>query len=147
MVVERVGVITDELAEAFQRLIPQLTTNHPPPSFADLQALVAFPGSVLLVARENAAGPIVGSATLSILRTPTGTHARLEDVVVDGAARGKGIGEALTKEILRLAKESGADYIALTSNPKREAANKLYQRLGFKKWETNIYRLDLKSDD
>ncbi len=142
MVIERIDVVTEELAEAFERLIPQLTVNHPPPSFADLQALVAFPGSVLLVARESAAGPIVGSATLSILRTPMGIHARLEDVIVDASMRGQGIGQALTKEILRLAKEYGADYIALTSNPKREAANKLYQRLGFKKWETNLYRYE-----
>ncbi len=144
MQIERIHEVTAELAEAFQRLVPQLTTNHPPPSFTDLQALVAFPGSLLLVARESGAGPIVGSATLSILHTPTGMHARLEDVIVDGAMRGKGIGEALTLEVIRLAKEAGADYIALTSNPKREAANRLYQKIGFKKWETNVYRYELK---
>jgi len=144
MRIEQVGEVTEELAEAFQRLMPQLTINHPPPSFADLQALVAFPGSTLLIARESDSGPIVGSATLSILRTPSGIHARLEDVVVDSAMRGKGIGAALTNEVLRLAKESGADTIALTSNPRREAANKLYQRVGFKRWETNVYRYDLK---
>src|SRR5690349_10460620 len=144
MDIQQITVATDELAQAFQRLIPQLTTNHPPPSRAELQTLVAFPGSVLLVARESEGAPIVGSATLSILCTPTGTHARLEDVIVDSALRGKGIGEALTREVLRLAKERGADYIALTSNPRREAANKLYQRLGFQKWETNVYRMDLK---
>ncbi len=141
--IERIHEVTAELVEAFQRLIPQLTTSHPPPSFADLEALVAFPGSVLLVARESDTGPIVGSATLSILRTPTGTHARLEDVVVDGAVRGKGIGEALTLEVIHLAKEAGADTIALTSNPRREAANRLYQRLGFTRWETNTYRYEL----
>jgi ribosomal protein S18 acetylase RimI-like enzyme len=143
--IERVYEITDELAQAFQHLVPQLTTKHPPPSLVELQALISFPGSVLLVARNGAGGPIVGSATLSILHTPTGIHARLEDVVVDDSMRGKGIGGALTQEVLRLAKESGADYIALTSNPKREAANRLYQRVGFQKWETNVYRLDLKS--
>src|SRR5689334_8754558 len=143
MVIERVDSVTDELAQAFGRLIPQLTTNHPPPSFADLQALVAFPGSVLLVARGSAGGPVVGAATLSILRTPTGVHARLEDVIVDPGMRGKGIGEALALEVIRLAREAGASDIALTSNPRREAANRLYQRIGFKKWETNVYRLDL----
>ena len=139
--IERVYEVTAEIAEAFRRLVPQLTTNHPAPSFADLQALVAFPGSVLLVAREGQAGPILGSATLSLMRTPTGVHARLEDVIVDGAARGQGLGQALTLEVIRLAKEAGADYIALTSNPRREAANRLYQRLGFERWETNVYRL------
>jgi ribosomal protein S18 acetylase RimI-like enzyme len=139
--IERVSEVTAEVAEAFQRLIPQLTTNHPAPSFADLQALVAFPGSVLLIARASAAGPILGSATLSLMRTPTGVHARLEDVIVDSAARGQGLGQALTLEVIRLAQEAGADYIALTSNPRREAANHLYQRLGFERWETNVYRL------
>lgn len=144
MYIEQVTIATEELVEAFQRLMPQLTGNHPPPSLAELRTLVAFPGSRLLVARESETGPVVGSATLSILRTPTGLHARLEDVIVDASLRGRGIGEALTREVLRLAKESGADYIALTSNPRREAANKLYQRVGFQKWETNVYRLDLK---
>jgi len=143
MFIQPIHEVTDELVEAFQRLMPQLTTNHPPPSRAELQALVAFPASMLLVARESASGPIVGAATLSLLFTPSGVHARLEDVVVDGAARGKGIGAALTEEVIRLAKASGADYVALTSNPRREAANRLYQRLGFKRWETNVYRYDL----
>ncbi len=143
MLIEQVMLVTDELVEAFERLTPQLTTSHPPPSHADLQALVAFPGSTLLVARESESSAIIGSATLCIVRAPTGVHARLEDVVVDGAARGQGVGEALTREVIRLAKESGANYMALTSNPRREAANRLYQRVGFKKWETNVYRLDL----
>ena len=144
MVIEQITAVTDELVEAFQRLMPQLTTSHPAPSRADLQTLVAFPASTLLVARESDAGPIIGAATLLLLFTPSGVHAHLEDVVVDGAARGKGIGAALTEEAIRLAKASGADYVALTSNPKREAANRLYQRVGFKKWETNVYRYDLK---
>jgi ribosomal protein S18 acetylase RimI-like enzyme len=142
-VIQQVHEVTAELFDAFQRLTPQLTTNHPPPSFDDLQTLVTFPASRLLLARESDTGPIIGSATLSLLRTPTGVHARLEDVIVDSAARGRGVGEALTREVIRLAKELGADYIALTSNPRREAANRLYQRVGFKRWETNVYRMDL----
>jgi ribosomal protein S18 acetylase RimI-like enzyme len=141
-VIEHVYEVDDELVEAFRYLIPQLTTNQPP-SLAQLRALVAFPGSVLLIARESNAGPVVGSATLCMVYAPSGVHARLEDVIVDGSLRGRGIGEALTKEVLRLARESGADYVALTSNPRREAANKLYQKLGFNRWETNVYRHDL----
>ena len=144
LVIERAERVSDELVEAFRLLIPQLSGSHAAPSATELQALVDFPGSALLIARERPAGRIVGSATLSILRTPMGVHARLEDVVVDLTLRGQGIGAALTKEVLRLAAEAGADYIALTSNPKREAANKLYQSIGFKRWETNVYRYDLK---
>lgn len=143
MLIFRVDKITDEIFEAFQRLIPQLTINVPPPTRAELEALVAFEGSILLAARASADGPILGAATLSLVRAPTGLHARLEDVIVDDAARGQGLGAALTEETIRLARELGANYLALTSNPRREAANRLYQRLGFKSWETNVYRFDL----
>lgn len=143
MLIFRVDKITDEIFEAFQRLIPQLTINAPPPTRAELEALVAFEGSILLAVRANADGPILGAATLSLVRAPTGLHARLEDVIVDDAARGQGLGAALTEETIRLARELGANYLALTSNPRREAANRLYQRLGFKPWETNVYRFDL----
>lgn len=143
MLIFRVDDITDEIFQAFQRLIPQLTTNVPPPTRTELEALVAFEGSILLAVRANADGPILGVATLSLVRAPTGVHARLEDVIVDDSARGQGLGAALTEETIRLARELGANYLALTSNPRREAANRLYQRLGFKHWETNVYRFDL----
>lgn len=139
----RVDNITEEIYQSFQRLIPQLTGNVPPPTWGELEALVAFEGSILLVARLSVDGPIVGTATLSLVRAPTGVHARLEDVVVDESVRGQGVGAALTDEVIRLAREAGANYLALTSNPRREAANRLYQKLGFKRWETNVYRLDL----
>ncbi len=146
MHLERVTAATDEVYAALQHLLPQLNTSAPLPSFANLQALVAFPGSVLLVVRQpDKDAPIVGMATLSIVRAPTGVHVRLEDVVVDASLRGQGLGEALTKEAIRLAGELGANYLALTSNPRREAANRLYQRLGFKRWETNVYRYELSS--
>lgn len=146
MNIQQITRVTPELVDAFQRLIPQLSAKNPPPSPADLEKLVAFAGSILLVAREREDGPIIGAATLSLLRTPMGVHARLEDVIVDETARGQGIGGALTREVIRLAKEAGADYLALTSNPRREAANKLYQKMNFKKWETNVYRYDLDQD-
>ena len=143
MHISRVVIVTDEIYAAFQRLIPQLTTNVPPPTRADLDELVAFAGSTLLAARISEDSPIVGVATLSLVRAPTGVHARLEDVVVENAARGQGIGAALTAEVIRLAREMGANFLALTSNPRREAANRLYQQQGFKRWQTNVYRLDL----
>jgi GNAT superfamily N-acetyltransferase len=142
----RVANITNEIFYTFQTLIPQLTPNVPPPTRAELEALVAFEGSVLLAARleelEEGA-PIIGVATVSLVRAPTGVHARLEDVVVDESVRGKGVGAALTEAAIEVAREWGANYLALTSNPRREAANQLYKKLGFKRWETNVYRFDL----
>ncbi len=140
MKIEHATTSTDELFRAYRKLTPQLTANHPAPSRADVDALIATPGSITLIARyPDETGPIVGSASLVIFRVLTGIRAHLEDVVVDESARGLGIGEALTRAALRIAQESGADGVALTSNPRRVAANKLYQKIGFKRWETNLY--------
>lgn len=143
MLIFRVANIDSEILQAFQRLMPQLTTNVAPPSREQLQTLIDFQGSILLAARLHENGPILGLATVCLIRSPAGAHARLEDVVVDHAARGQGMGAALTAEALRLAREWGARYMALTSNPRRAAANQLYQKLGFHRWETNVYRFDL----
>jgi ribosomal protein S18 acetylase RimI-like enzyme len=140
--IERAASVTEEVYAAFQRLIPQLSRAKPP-SREYLERLVAFPGSILLIARHPAEGSIVGSAMLALVYAPTGIHARLEDVVVDESLRGLGIGEALTREVIRLAREAEARYIALTCNPRREAANRLYLRLGFTRWETNLYWMGL----
>ena len=140
MFIARVTAVTDGLVEAFERLLPQLKLSFPAPAREEMEALVSSTSSILLVARypdENS--PIVGILTLIIYRVPTGIRAHVEDVVVDETMRGKGIGEALMWHALRMAQEAGADGVALTSNPKREAANRLYQRLGFQPWQTNLY--------
>jgi ribosomal protein S18 acetylase RimI-like enzyme len=142
--IEKVDHVTDELVEAFERLIPQLSSSNPAPTRAELSEMVGSPAITLLVARDpDASGMIVGSLTLAMFRIPTGRRAWIEDVVVDTSLRGKGIGEALTREALRVAKESGATTVDLTSRPSREAANRLYQRVGFEKRETNVYRYKL----
>jgi GNAT superfamily N-acetyltransferase len=138
----QIEIITEanaEIYQAFQRLIPQLTNNNPPPSLDELSALVRDSASTLIIARA-ARGEIAGALTLAIYRTPTGVRSIIEDVVVDQSARGQGIGEALLKRAIELAREKGAGNIALTSNPARAAANRLYARVGFKKRETNAYQ-------
>ena len=129
----------EDLHQAFQRLVPQLTQNNPAPSLADLAALVQDASSTLLVAR-TASGQIVGALTLAVYRVPTGIRSIIEDVIVDGSARGQGAGEALMKRAIEIAREKGAGNISLTCNPSRESANRLYQRLGFKRRETNSYQ-------
>lgn len=137
--------INDEVLQAFAHLTPQLSPGSPIPTQPHLQAVLGQPGTTLLAARLD--GRICGLLTLVLFKTPMGTHAWIEDVVVDEAARGRGIGEALTREALRLAEEQGAAHVDLTSRPAREAANRLYQRVGFQRWETNLYRLLLKKKD
>lgn len=140
MLVSRAAEVTDELLDAFQRLIPQLSTTDLPPTREELSALLKSDATVLLVARlENGSKPIVGALTLILFRVPTGLRAHIEDVIVDESVRGQGIGEALTREALRLAKEFGANGVMLTSNPRRVVANKLYLKVGFKNWQTNLY--------
>jgi len=131
--------VTSELVTAFERLMPQLSSSNPPPTPADLEDLVQSQASVLLVAIEE--GFVYGSLTLVLFRIPTGLRAWIEDVVVDESARGKGVGRLLNEEAIERARQAGATTVDLTSRPSREAANRLYQRLGFEQRSTNVYRI------
>lgn len=137
MTIERVAVVTDDLVDALRRLIPQLSETASLPTREGLDDLVARDNHFLLVARED--GAIVGSLTLVLYRIPTRLQGMIHDVVVDEAARGRGVGEALTREAQRLAVEAGAGSIRLTTRPHREAAHRLYERLGFEPVETDAY--------
>lgn len=132
---------SDELVQAMQKLIPQLSSSNAPPSMMELDEIISSQSSVLFIARvEN---QIVGSLTLATFRIPTGVRAWIEDVVVDESVRGHGVGEALNLAALDEAKRRGAITVELTSRPSREAANRLYLRLGFVVRETNVYRYTL----
>ncbi len=138
MKVEEVREVSGELVEAFARLTPQLSRSSPPPGEQALERIVQSDATRLLVATVE--GAIVGSLTLALFWIPTGLRAWIEDVVVDESVRGQGIGAALNQEALKVARDQGARTVDLTSRPSREAANRLYQRLGFKQRETNVYR-------
>jgi ribosomal protein S18 acetylase RimI-like enzyme len=130
--------VDDELVAAFAELIPQLSSSSAPPTAAELAAIVESPDAVLYVARVD--DRIVGSLTLAFYRIPTGLKAWIEDVVVSEAARGHGVGEALNRAAIAEAAHRGAKNVSLTSRLSREAANRLYQRLGFENYDTNVYR-------
>lgn len=131
-------VVDDELVAAFERLIPQLSSSSPPPSLQQLAELVENDDTVLFLAMVD--GRIMGSLTLAFYRIPTGLKAWIEDVVVDDAARGRGLGAALNDAALNEARVRGAKDVSLTSRPAKAAANRLYTRIGFEPRETNIYR-------
>lgn len=133
--------VTPELIEAFQRLTPQLS-SAPAPGQNELQEIVSAPLTSLIIASDPE-GRIYGALTLVVFRIPTGMRAWIEDVVVDEAARGQGIGEALTRAALDRAREQGCRTVDLTSRPSREAANRLYRRVGFVERSTNLYRFTL----
>jgi ribosomal protein S18 acetylase RimI-like enzyme len=146
MEISIVREVTDEIVAAFVRLVPQLSASNPPPAREELAEMVASPAIVLFIARDAEFNDdIIGSLTLVLFRIPTGIRAWIEDVVVDTRARNKGIGEALTRAAIQKAGEVGARTVDLTSRPSREAANRLYRRIGFQLRDTNVYRYNISS--
>ena len=143
MTVEELTEVTPEVVDAFQRLVPQLSRSAAVPTAAALAEMVASPATTVFVARDGA-GRIVGTLTLALFRIPTGLRAWIEDVVVDAAARGGGVGAALTSAAIDRAATAGARSLDLTSRPSREEANRLYRRLGFEQRETNVYRFTVR---
>ncbi len=139
--VDECRAVTDDLVEAMQRLIPQLSASSPPPNRAELEEIVASPATMLFVARHR--GRIVGALTLVAFRIPTGVRTRIEDVVVDETVRGRRVGERLSEAALEAARRLGARNTDLTSRPSRQAANRLYARMGFERRESNVYRFTL----
>jgi len=135
-----------EATAALEALVPQLSSSAPPPTSAHVRAIVESPATVLFVARLGPSGRIVGSLTLAVFRLPTGRRAWIEDVVVDTGRRGLGIGSALVGAAVRRASTEDCRNVDLTSRPDREDANRLYQRLGFSRRQTNVYRMDLAND-
>ncbi len=135
--------IDDAVVAAFAHLIPQLSSSSPPPGVDALSEIAANPNTVLLAARDTDTAQIVGTLTLAFFRIPTGLQARIEDVVVDEGARGRGVGRLLTEAAIERARSDGAKAVGLTSRPAREAANRLYAGMGFDVRETNVYRLKL----
>ncbi len=136
--------VTDEIVQAFARLIPQLTAFSEPPSRAELAAIAASEATVVFLARSDKDGDqIMGTATLALSLSPTGRHAWIEDVVVAEEARRQGWGRALTEACLARAREMGLRQVYLTSRPGRTVANLLYSSMGFVQRETNVYRYDL----
>ena len=140
MKVEIATTLTPAIVDAVQRLVGQLSRSAPPPSTAELGDIVSSPATDLFIAIDDG-GTIIGTATLVTFRIPTGMRAWIEDVVVDEAGRGQGVGMALTDAMVERARELGCRTVDLTSRPSREAANRMYQRAGFVARETNVYRL------
>lgn len=145
MYIGKVSEVTQELQKALERLIPQLGAHKIPPTWEELHRLVTSESSILLVACQSREDdPIVGILCLTIYRVPTGLRSIIEDVIVDERARRQGIGEALVRYAIDVARQAGADGVSLTSNPGRQAANQLYQSMGFELRKTNPYYYRLK---
>jgi GNAT superfamily N-acetyltransferase len=141
LTIEPVAEATPEVYKALARLLPQLNPQLPVPTMERLQAIIADPAVTLLLARDGE--QIVGTTTVIVYTTPFWIKARLDEVVVDESARGKGVGAALVQASLDLAREKGVEVVELQSGIHRKEANRLYPRMGFKLRETNVYRIVL----
>ena len=141
--VEPVNDLTPNVQQALARLLPQLNPTLPVPDTARLERLVADPAVTLLIAREG--DDIVGTTTVIVYTTPFWIKARLDEVVVDAGARGKGVGEALVRAALDLGRQKGAQVAELQSGrgENRKAAHRLYERLGFKIRDSDVMRIVL----
>ncbi|MGO8862405.1 MAG: GNAT family N-acetyltransferase [Acidimicrobiales bacterium] len=140
---------------AVAALVPQLSSSAPAPTLDQIRRIIEDPATTLLLATsapsdagevpndegaDPMAGRVVGMLTLAIFLVPTGLRAWIEDVVVDERLRGAGVASALIRAAVDYAEQQGARTIDLTSRPQREAANRLYMRLGFERRDTNVYR-------
>jgi ribosomal protein S18 acetylase RimI-like enzyme len=143
VVVVEVTTVTSEVLEALRKLVPELSSSAPPLTHDALEEIVSSPATVLFVARDTTDDTILGSLTLVVFSAPTGPRAWIEDVVVTTATRGRGVGAALVHAANARAATAGSRTVDLTSRPSREAANRLYVRLGFVQRETNVYRKTL----
>ncbi len=140
VVVATVDDFDDDLLAAVARLMPQLSSSAPAPTAEQLKELIASQASTLFVARMGPTSSIVGMLTLAVYRIPTGLNAVIEDVVVDEGVRGAGVGGALVLAAVEEARRRGARHVDLTSRASRDAANRLYERVGFERRATNVYR-------
>ncbi|MDN3619983.1 MULTISPECIES: GNAT family N-acetyltransferase [Polaribacter] len=141
MKIYKLETVNDHILKAFIKLIPQLSTSCILPSQKDLEDIVSSNNTMLFIAEEN--NNILGTLTLVFNKIPTGNKVWIEDVVVDNTARGKGVGKKLTQFAIEYTANKGIKSINLTSSPDRIAGNELYQKLGFIKRETNVYRLTI----
>jgi len=140
MFIDIVSNLTDEIYNSICRLILLLGVHKKVPTYDEIVALVDSEVSKLLIARyPDKDSEIVGILTISIYRVPTGVRSIVEDFVVDVALRRRGIASALMFAAIDIARDAGANGVALTSNPQRVEANLLYQKMGFEKRETNAY--------
>jgi ribosomal protein S18 acetylase RimI-like enzyme len=137
--VEIVTTLTPAIVDAVARLVPQLSRSAPPLRLEELGDVVSSPATDLFIAIDDD-GTIVGMATLVTFRIPTGVRSWIEDVVVDEAGRGRGVGDALTRAMIDRANELGARTLDLTSRPNREPAHRMYEKAGFVVRDTSVYR-------
>lgn len=137
---EQVTTFSPALSQRIRELAQMIGSNYKPLTDDDLKELLASHDTGLLVAKDIETEEIAGMITIFVKRTPYVRKATFEDIVIDEKFRGRGIGQQLLQHAITFAKEKEAHYIDVTSRPRRIASNSLYQKMGFQKRDTNVYR-------
>lgn len=137
--VTRLKDYSSEVASEIRNLAQQEGKNYKELTDDDLKDMLQSQNTHLLIAK-NDEGKIVGMITVLVFRIPYVRKSTIEDLVVDGNSRGQGIGTMLMTEAVHIAKKNKAHYVDFTSRPRRDDSNSLYEKLGFEKRDTNVYR-------
>lgn len=138
--VEKITVFSSHIADAIRNLAKQIGANYHEPSDDDVKEMIQNSNHTILIARNMQTNEIVGMISILIYRVPYIRKAFLEDFVVDVEHRHLGIGTKLITTAIQHCQQAGAKCVDLTSSPQRIAGNELYQKLGFIKRDTNVYR-------
>ena len=141
MTIEQVVTFSPQEALAIKQLAQKIGPNHKPLTDNDIHGMISSPSTFIFLAKDD--GTISGMIALIVYRIPYAKKAIIEDLIVDEKYRGQGIGNQLVTRALAEASDQGVAYVDLSSRPERIASNGLYERLGFKKRDTNVYRLVL----
>ena len=138
MNVTEIKCYADAVLDAMNNLLPQLSSSPERLTEQNLLAIINSDTTRLFMAEEN--DRYIGCLTLVVFKIPSGTRARIEDLVVQETARGRGVGRSLVRKAIEMANALGAEAVELTTHPSREAASTLYKKLGFKIRDTHVYR-------
>ena len=133
-----VRTVDDGLVQAVDWLVPQLSDAASVPGRWELEQMVADPGAILVVAES--AKVIVGMLALVLFRTPTGLHARIEDLVVDEDAQDSGVTERLARRALKTVAGRGARTVQVNCLPSKSSVARVYEELGFERLSSIEYR-------
>jgi len=137
--IKQLTTASQDVLNVINSLLPVLSEDMPLLTYDKLVEIINSDNIMIFVAEEN--GEIVGMMTFVTYRIPSGLKAWIEDVVVDNSKQGKGIGRALIEKAIEYANQLNILKVDLTTAPFRVAANALYQKIGFTKRETNVYRI------
>lgn len=139
MVIHQVESASQKIMEAFERLLPQLDSLVTLPSVQELESIISSSNTILFIGEVN--DKIIAMLSLAFYKIPTGDKAWIEDVVVDESVRGNGYGKQLIRHAVKFVRNKAFTSLNLTSRPARVNANRMYQKLGFIKRETNVYQI------